>query len=81
MVTKAHGLAEILSEGSTTDGVIDGEDVTNPKHSAPGLRFGGLHLEKASRAGITRIITPPRSVGTLHGISATFRASARSRKQ
>ncbi|KAM0811754.1 putative Amidohydrolase 3 domain-containing protein [Seiridium cardinale] len=78
MITRAHGLAEILSEGSTTDGIINGEDVMNPKHAALGLSFGGAHLERASLAGITRIVTPPRSAGTLHGISATFRSSARS---
>ncbi|KAH8881834.1 hypothetical protein GQ53DRAFT_799037 [Thozetella sp. PMI_491] len=79
MVTRNHGLAEILSEGSTSDGIANGEDFDAPRHTKYGLSFDGWHLDRAHRAGITRLVTPPRSSGMLHGVSTTFRPGAASR--
>ncbi|KAF7593747.1 hypothetical protein BBP40_010923 [Aspergillus hancockii] len=80
LVTRNHGLSEISSEPSTSDGSSPGIALMAPISSQHGLSFGGGHLERAHRAGLTRLITPPRSSGFLHGVSALFRPGARHSK-
>ena len=67
-------------EPSTTDGLSRGNNLEHPFSSALGIRFGGIHLERAHRSGVTRIITPPLSEGFLHGLSTCFRAGAKNSK-
>ncbi|KAF2787592.1 composite domain of metallo-dependent hydrolase, partial [Melanomma pulvis-pyrius CBS 109.77] len=76
IATRQHGLAEMRQEPSTTDGMSRGNNWAHPYSSALGIRFGGIHLERAHRGGITRIITPPLSEGFFHGLSTCFRSGA-----
>ena len=73
-----HGLSEIFEEPVTQDGHSSGSDLSYLPHAADGLNFGGLHLERAHRSGVTRILTPPLTSGFTHGISAAFRTGASS---
>ena len=67
-------------EPSTTDGMSSGQDWSKPAYSRFGIHFGGIHLERAHRGGVTRVITPPLTTGFLHGVSAVFRPGAQSGK-
>ncbi|OTA99804.1 hypothetical protein M426DRAFT_268823 [Hypoxylon sp. CI-4A] len=78
IVTRQHGLAEMREEPSTTDGASAGESYERPPSSRFGIKFDGVHLERAYRAGVTRIVTPPLTTGFFHGISALFRSGAKS---
>ncbi|EFX06202.1 carbohydrate esterase family 9 protein [Grosmannia clavigera kw1407] len=81
ILTKHHGLVEMVQEPSTTDGHATGDNwdaAHHPPETRHGLKFDGLHLGRAHRAGITRIVTPPLSHGFFHGISARFRPGATS---
>ncbi|KAF2489057.1 hypothetical protein BU16DRAFT_472465 [Lophium mytilinum] len=53
-----------------------GNDWAQPSSSALGIRFGGIHLERAYLGGLTRIITPPLSESFFHGLSTCFRLGA-----
>ncbi|KAJ6438791.1 ethylene receptor [Purpureocillium lavendulum] len=78
IVTRLHGLAEMHQEPSTTDGYSHG-DIDGPVlKSRFGLRFGGIHLQRAHGGGVTRIVTPPLTSGFLHDVSCRFRSGARS---
>lgn len=76
------GLAEILSERSTYDGLVpDSLDPTNSNnvpYAKDGLVFDGKHLERAQAAGILNIITPPLSRGFLQGVSVAFKSGRKS---
>ncbi|CAH0035106.1 unnamed protein product [Clonostachys rhizophaga] len=78
VATRQHGLAEMALEPSTTDGSSPGDNFDNPPETTFGLTLGGIHLQSAYHAGVTRIITPPLTTGFFHGISARFRAGATS---
>ncbi|EIE86895.1 hypothetical protein G6F46_009188 [Rhizopus delemar] len=72
------GLSEIQQEESTQDGEAK-NDVSDPDlykkvvRAADGLKFNGLHLQKAYKAGVTTAISQPL-VGSdsLAGVSAAF---------
>jgi len=76
------GLAEILSERSTYDGLVpDSLDPTksdNIPFAKDGLVFDGKHLERAQAAGILNVITPPLSRGFLQGVSVAFKSGRKS---
>ena len=76
------GLAEILSETSTYDGLVpdslEPTDSKNVLYAKDGLMFGGKHLERAQSAGILNIITPPLSRGFLQGVSVAFKSGGKS---
>ncbi|CAH0055614.1 unnamed protein product [Clonostachys solani] len=78
VATRQHGLAEMALEPSTTDGSSSGDNFHNPPETRFGLTLGGIHLQSAYHAGVTRIVTPPLTTGFFHGISARFRAGATS---
>lgn len=78
VVTRLHGLAEMLQEPSTTDGYSRGDIDDTPLESLLGVNFGGIHLQRAHNGGVTRIVTPPLTTGFLHGVSCRFRSGARS---
>ncbi|KAI2621537.1 composite domain of metallo-dependent hydrolase [Hypomontagnella submonticulosa] len=78
IVTRQHGLTEMRQEPSTTDGLSLGEEYERPLSSRYGIKFDGVHLERAYRSGVTRIVTPPLTTGFFHGISALFRSGATS---
>ncbi|CAG9953226.1 unnamed protein product [Clonostachys rosea f. rosea IK726] len=78
IATRQHGLAEMALEPSTTDGSSPGDNFHNPPETRFGLTLGGIHLQSAYHAGVTRIVTPPLTTGFFHGISARFRAGATS---
>ncbi|KAI0388055.1 composite domain of metallo-dependent hydrolase [Hypomontagnella monticulosa] len=78
IVTRQHGLTEMRQEPSTTDGASVGEEYEKPLSSRYGIKFDGVHLERAYRSGVTRIVTPPLTTGFFHGISTMFRSGAKS---
>ncbi|GAD96391.1 hypothetical protein SS1G_01113 [Paecilomyces variotii No. 5] len=78
VVTRQHGLTEMRQEPSTTDGFSTGNIWNRPLFSKHGIKFDGIHLQRAHRSGVTRIITPPLTKGSLHGISTLFRSGAHS---
>ena len=78
MLTRQHGLVEMALEPSTGDGASAGDNFDNPPEAHFGLTFGGVHVRSAHHAGVTRIVTPPLTTGFFHGISARFRAGAKS---
>ncbi|KAI1386729.1 composite domain of metallo-dependent hydrolase [Hypoxylon trugodes] len=78
IVTRQHGLTEMRQEPSTADGASAGDEYEKPISSRFGIKFDGMHLERAYRGGVTRIVTPPLTNGFFHGISALFRSGAKS---
>lgn len=76
LVTKHHGIAEILTEPSTSDGTVSGDKLDTIAYASYGLQLGVRHVERVHRNGITRLITPPSSAGFLHGVSVTFQSGA-----
>ncbi|OZJ05153.1 hypothetical protein BZG36_02194 [Bifiguratus adelaidae] len=72
------GMLEIESEESTLDGVSE-YDVNDPNvdkklaRAIDGVKMGGLHLEKAYKAGVLTTITNPISFEFFTGISAAFK--------
>ncbi|KAI1206475.1 composite domain of metallo-dependent hydrolase [Annulohypoxylon truncatum] len=78
IVTRQHGLTEMHQEPSTSDGASAGEEYANPLSSRFGIKFDGIHLGRAYRSGVTRVITPPLTTGFFHGISTLFRSGAKS---
>ena len=76
IATRQHGLAEMYQEPSTTDGASRGNNWANPFSSVLGIRFGGIHNERAHGGGVTRLVTPPLSEGFFHGLSTCFRSGA-----
>ncbi|KAI0900121.1 composite domain of metallo-dependent hydrolase [Annulohypoxylon nitens] len=78
VVTRQHGLTEMRQEPSTTDGASAGGDYANPLSSRFGIKFDGIHVGRAYRSGVTRIVTPPLTTGFFHGISTLFRSGAKS---
>ncbi|TPX18953.1 uncharacterized protein E0L32_011346 [Thyridium curvatum] len=78
IVTRQHGLVEMALEPSTGDGASSGANFDNPPEAQFGLTFGGIHVQSAHHAGVTRIVTPPLTTGFFHGISTRFRAGAKS---
>ncbi|KAI2624219.1 composite domain of metallo-dependent hydrolase [Hypoxylon sp. NC1633] len=78
IVTRQHGLVEMRQEPSTSDGYSTGEEYERPLSSRFGIKFDGIHLERAYRSGVTRIVTPPQTNGFFHGISTLFRSGAKS---
>jgi hypothetical protein len=74
------GLAEILAEKSTYDGLAN-SDPAKPQtitYARDGLTFDGKHLERAHAAGILNIITAPLSTSFLQGVSVAFNSGAKS---
>ncbi|KAF9110482.1 hypothetical protein BGX27_006277 [Mortierella sp. AM989] len=68
------GLAEIAAEDSTGDGH---QNLNNQFISAAdGLKFGGLHMDEAYKAGILTAITAPDSKHVVQGISVAFLTGA-----
>ena len=57
-----HGLTEMLSDPTTSDGYVDASNI-NPVHAKYGLSPAGIHVERANMAGVGAIITPPRAMG------------------
>ncbi|KAI1779135.1 composite domain of metallo-dependent hydrolase [Hypoxylon cercidicola] len=78
VVTRQHGLTEMRQEPSTADGFSTGEDYAKPLSSRFGIKFDGIHVGRAYRGGVTRIVTPPLTEGFFHGISTLFRSGAKS---
>ncbi|KAI1798834.1 hypothetical protein F4811DRAFT_153903 [Daldinia bambusicola] len=78
IVTRQHGLTEMRQEPSTSDGASTGDDYERPLSSRFGIKFDGIHVERAHRSGVTRIVTPPLTNGFFHGISTLFRSGAKS---
>ncbi|KAI0841222.1 composite domain of metallo-dependent hydrolase [Hypoxylon sp. FL0890] len=78
IVTREHGLTEMWQEPSTSDGASAGDEYERPLSSRLGIKFDGVHLQRAYRGGVTRVITPPLTNGFFHGISAMFRSGAKS---
>ncbi|KAI2464554.1 composite domain of metallo-dependent hydrolase [Annulohypoxylon bovei var. microspora] len=78
VVTRQHGLIEMRQEPSTSDGASAGEEYEKPLSSRFGIKFDGIHVGRAYRGGVTRIVTPPITDGFFHGISTLFRSGAKS---
>ncbi|KAG0211955.1 hypothetical protein BGX28_007036 [Mortierella sp. GBA30] len=68
------GLVEIAAEGTTGDGHHNlNPDIVN---AADGLKFGGLHMDEAYKAGILTAVTAPTSKHVVQGISVAFATGA-----
>ncbi|OIW26900.1 carbohydrate esterase family 9 protein [Coniochaeta ligniaria NRRL 30616] len=78
VVTRQHGLVEMRQEPSTIDGASSGEQFEKPLSSRFGIKFDGIHVERAHRSGVTRLVTPPITTGLFHGLSTVFRTGASS---
>ncbi|KAF9906005.1 hypothetical protein BX616_000828 [Lobosporangium transversale] len=68
------GLIEIAAEDSTGDGHHN----LNPEviNAADGLKFGGLHMDEAYKAGILTAVTAPESEHVIQGVSVAFLTGA-----
>ncbi|PHZ15571.1 composite domain of metallo-dependent hydrolase [Rhizopus microsporus ATCC 52813] len=72
------GLLEIQMESSTQDGeakndIRDGDLYKKVVRAVDGLKFNGLHLQKAYKAGVTTAISQPLvGSGMLAGVSTAF---------
>ncbi|KAG0357111.1 hypothetical protein BC939DRAFT_526591 [Gamsiella multidivaricata] len=68
------GLQEIAAEPSTGDGRHN----LNPDvvYAADGLKFGGLHMDEAYKAGILTAVTAPVSQHVVQGVSVAFLTGA-----
>ncbi|KAF9578312.1 hypothetical protein BGW38_005953 [Lunasporangiospora selenospora] len=70
------GLTEIAAEDSTGDGH---PNLKSPlTYAADGLKFGGLHMNEAFKAGVLVSVTAPDSEHVIQGISTAFRTGAES---
>ncbi|KAI8391310.1 uncharacterized protein BYT42DRAFT_556455 [Radiomyces spectabilis] len=73
------GLQEIQAESRTTDGYAQNDvyDAALPQkivRAVDGLKFNGLHLQKAFKAGVTASVSQPLIMGDLlAGVSVAFR--------
>ncbi|KAG0286257.1 hypothetical protein BGZ98_005156, partial [Dissophora globulifera] len=68
------GLVEIAMEDSTGDGHHNlNSDVV---YAADGLKFGGLHMDEAYKAGILTAVTAPSSQHVIQGVSVAFLTGA-----
>ncbi|KAG0197966.1 hypothetical protein BGX28_008557, partial [Mortierella sp. GBA30] len=72
--TPSLGLLEIPPEPSTGDGSANLK--SNIIHAINGLKFGGLHMEEAYKAGILVGVTAPTSVHVVQGVSVAFSTGA-----
>ncbi|KAI1291569.1 hypothetical protein EDD11_008850 [Mortierella claussenii] len=68
------GLIEIAAEDSTGDGNLN----LNPEivSAVDGLKFGGLHMDEAYKAGVLTAVTAPVSQHVIQGISVAFLTGA-----
>jgi hypothetical protein len=79
ILSPGHGLLDIESEGSTIDGIVNGnDDVKNVVYAKDGLKFDGKHLARAQKAGILNLVTAPLSNGFLQGVSVAFKSAGKS---
>ncbi|KAF9582989.1 hypothetical protein BGW38_010464 [Lunasporangiospora selenospora] len=69
------GLIEIPTEESTGNGADSLE--TPMGYAADGLKFGGLHMEEAFKAGILVGVTAPTSAHVVQGVSVAFSTGAK----
>ena len=76
-------MSEIEQEQITQDGYVN--SFKSPDHperiirAVDGLKLGGKHLEKAYKAGVLTIISPPMAYeGVLVGVSAAFKSAGNS---
>ena len=78
LLSPSHGLAEIVSERTTLDGLVDSskdpKDTKSVIYAKDGLTFGGKHLERAHAAGILNLVTAPLSNGFSQGVSVAFKS-------
>ncbi|KAF9364872.1 hypothetical protein BGX34_000099 [Mortierella sp. NVP85] len=70
------GLAEIPAEPSTGDGNGNVHPKASINHAMDGLKFGGLHLDEAYKAGVLVGITAPSSEHVVQGVSVAFYTGA-----
>ncbi|KAF9110782.1 hypothetical protein BGX27_005894 [Mortierella sp. AM989] len=68
------GLLEIAAEDSTGDGHQNLNDQFIS--AADGLKFGGLHMDEAYKAGILTAVTAPESEHVVQGVSVAFLTGA-----
>ncbi|KAG0265074.1 hypothetical protein BG011_005477 [Mortierella polycephala] len=68
------GLIEIAAEETTGDG----HQNLNPQviNAADGLKFGGLHMDEAYKAGVLTAVTAPESQHVVQGVSVAFSTGA-----
>ncbi|KAG0230274.1 hypothetical protein BGW42_001072 [Actinomortierella wolfii] len=72
--TPLLGTAEIAQEDSTGDG--QGVDKAPILLAADGIKFGGLHLDEAYKAGVLAAIASPAAEGVVQGVSVAFATGA-----
>lgn len=72
--TPLLGLQEISLEPTTGDGI--GSVDSKIAHAVDGLKFGGLHMEEAYKAGILIGVTAPASEHIVQGVSVAFSTGA-----
>ncbi|KAF9156344.1 hypothetical protein DFQ26_009396 [Actinomortierella ambigua] len=72
--TPLIGTAEIAQEEVTSDG--EGKDGTSILLAADALKFGGLHLDEAYKAGVLSAISSPSASGVVQGVSVAFATGA-----
>ncbi|KAF9190539.1 hypothetical protein BGZ51_008477 [Haplosporangium sp. Z 767] len=68
------GLIEIAAEETSGDG----HQNLNPQviNAADGLKFGGLHMDEAYKAGVLAAVTAPESQHVVQGVSVAFSTGA-----
>lgn len=73
------GLVEISAEDSTGDGHHNLQpDIA---YAIDGLKFGGLHMDEAYKAGIQIAVTAPQSEHVIQGVSVAFLTGAENGKE
>ncbi|KAF9175819.1 hypothetical protein BGX21_007047 [Mortierella sp. AD011] len=70
------GLVEIAAEDSTGDGYQNLDSKFPFISAADGLKFGGLHMDEAYKAGILTAVTAPNSEHVVQGTSVAFLTGA-----
>lgn len=77
--TPGLGLIEISAEDSTGDGHHN----LNPDiaYAIDGLKFGGLHMDEAYKAGVQVAVTAPQSEHVIQGVSVAFLTGAENGKE
>ncbi|KAG0036351.1 hypothetical protein BGZ82_004349 [Podila clonocystis] len=72
--TPGLGLVEISAEDTTGDG----QHNLNPDiaYAIDGLKFGGLHMDEAYKAGVQVAVTAPQSEHVIQGVSVAFLTGA-----
>ncbi|KAF9979040.1 hypothetical protein BGZ73_007142 [Actinomortierella ambigua] len=73
--TPLVGTAEIAQEEVTSDG--EASDSTPILLAADALKFGGMHLDEAYKAGVLSAITSPSANGVVQGVSVAFSTGAK----